>query len=80
MEAGLPNITGELDNSIGPSASAILLNGALYSKRSSGSSFQGGSQFNFHNLGIDASGADNIYGNSTTVTPLSQSTLMLIRY
>lgn len=31
-------------------------------------------------INFDASGSNTIYGNSTTVTPLSQSTLILMKY
>ena len=39
----------------------------------------GGTDFNGR-IHLDASKSSEVYGSSTTVTPLSQSTLMLIKY
>ena len=77
MEAGLPNITGKLNYAVG--VSTTPQSGALYSEGSSGSVFGPGS-YTFRKLGIDASFSSTIYGGSTTVTPLSESTLYILKY
>lgn len=58
-------------------------NGALYSIRTNGNSGIAGSAQNrgeYRQFGFGASRSNTIYGSSTTVTPLSQSTLYILKY
>ena len=75
----MPNITG----GAGP---IIVYNGGWYGgvlslidvmKNQQGPS---GNQQGGGNINFDASRSSAIYGNSNTVTPLSLSTLMLVKY
>ena len=56
-------------------AGAFNIVGAIRNQQGPSGSQQGGG-----NLRFDASSASAIYGSSSTVTPLSQSTLMLMKY
>ena len=75
--AGLPNITGTFATDFN------LINqysGAFF-KSSKTSSNQGGAGNRTCVVTeFDASRSSSIYGNSTTVTPTSQSTLLCIKY
>ena len=55
------------------------LSGAFYSDKTYSLSFQGATGES-GNLVFDASRSSSIYGSSTTVTPLSQSTLYVIKF
>jgi len=75
-QAGLPNIEGyyyESDSSVGGFASTTGVSGALYSKLMSNAvgkySSAGGESSRA--IGLDASLSNSIYGNSSTVQPLS---------
>lgn len=78
--AGLPNITGKILNIAGYSglqAHGLIIMVAdnfIHTIANAGTYFGG------VDLNIDASRNSAIYGASSTVTPLSQSTLMLIKY
>lgn len=81
MEAGLPNITG--------SSSPFDTSGFLYDSGDTIGAFYKGAQKSYitnvgphlaYNLGFDASLSSSIYGSSNTVTPLSESTLILMKY
>lgn len=77
MEAGLPNITGMFDGYGGP----YQLGAFNAVSRSDGSYRCHAGTFNWGlHVDFDASIASNTYGNSDTVTPLSQSTLYVIKY
>lgn len=54
-------------------------NGAFIVDGHNGVRVGGASSVDF-NVSFDASRSSSIYGNSNTVTPLSQSTLMLVKY
>ena len=78
--AGLPNITGRIENIAGYSGlqayGLIIMDASSFIQNI----VNGGTNFGGINLNIDASRNSAIYGASSTVTPLSQSTLMLIKY
>ena len=80
VEAGLPNITGKIENIAGYSGlrayGLIIMDANSFIQNI----VNGGTNFGGINLNIDASRNSAIYGASSTVTPLSQSTLMLIKY
>lgn len=65
VEAGLPNIEGATDISVGVSATS---GGALTTTASSGSTFASG-PYSFKNLEFDASNSNEVYGNADTVQP-----------
>lgn len=70
LEAGLPNITGEVTNYGNGTGSDISYSGAMYARANG--SLVGESEDTQGNsiiYGIDASKSNSIYGNSTTVQP-----------
>ena len=79
MEAGLPNITGKL--AVRPTSETPNPTGAFYingiseylGKYNGGTNYSNGVSFN-------ASRSSSIYGNSSTVTPLSMSCKFYISY
>ena len=78
IEAGLPNITGsarlykaEWYNADG----ALFMHGEINSGNTAAENRAARGT-----LKLDASHSSSIYGSSETVTPLSRSTLMLIKY
>ena len=83
MEAGLPNITGVfgLRTPLNTSDMTIRLSGAFsYTTEANGTAgAASGEDFNGR-IHLDASRSSKVYGSSTTVTPLSESTLLCIRY
>ena len=80
MEAGLPNITGHATVNM---CTTSTDSGALYKTTdSSGVSIKTptwGNSYHKPLIHIDASKC-SIYGNSNTVTPISLTTLLLIKY
>ncbi|HSQ98089.1 MAG TPA: hypothetical protein VLL98_05240 [Rickettsiales bacterium] len=68
IKAGLPNITGSIQN-IGV-ASPIVTGAVSYTNIGSSTSIAGTGHINA-NVSIDASKSSSIYGNSDTVTPLN---------
>ena len=80
LSAGLPNITGEIVNIAGYSGlqayGLIIMVACSFIQNI----VNGGANIGGINLNIDASRNSAVYGASSTVTPLSQSTLMLIKY
>lgn len=78
--AGLPNITGRIENIAGYSGlqayGLIIMDGSNFVQNISNA----GTYFGGVDLNINASRNSAVYGASSTVTPLSQSTLMLIKY
>lgn len=82
--AGLPNITGNIgrDSTISMYATSAT-NGAF--KVKDAGSYKGiNGSTNLSNFGVnasfDASRSNPIYGSSVTVTPLSKSTLYILKY
>ena len=79
VEAGLPNVTGEAGPIIiyngGWYVGALSLIGVIKNQQGTSGNQQGGGNINF-----DASRSSAIYGDSNTVTPLSLSTVMLMKY
>lgn len=71
---GLPNIIGMTGSTVENASST----GAFYSL-GRGSWLGGGSYGTIIN-GFDASRSNSIYGSSSTITPLSQSALILVKY
>lgn len=67
VEAGLPNITGEMNGLYGELSDEKAA-GALY-VRSGVAKWTGASWQAYGQLGLDASKSNSIYGNSTTVQP-----------
>lgn len=77
---GLPNIVGDHTKAVGDYLGA---SSGAFSYTPGGLGIMGASSsvVNFNgNLNFDASRSNSIYGNSNTVTPLSTSTLMLMKY
>ena len=77
IEAGLPNITGTLCNGKGE---ATICSGAF--TRTDGAPNASAAIVNYAGsiFTLDASRSSTVYGNSTTVTPLSESTLLCVKY
>ena len=78
MSAGLPNITGKTDK-IWKLDSGNVETGAIKTDATGKLKGAGGTN-NSYNLTFDASNSNTIYGNSLTVTPLSYTTVFLIKY
>ena len=86
--AGLPNITGEIsvpyddDTSLFGELAARTIKGALYIPSTGFRQGTSGSgSYNFGTgIAMSASLSNPVYGNSMTVTPVSQSTLYVIKY
>lgn len=88
MEESLPNILGGstgkvLTNSDGANG---CFSGNVFSKTLPGyysypnwAITENGGEW-YRDINFDASRSSSIYGNSNIVTPLSQSTLMLVKY
>lgn len=66
LSAGLPNITGVMNNNWTSSAS---YSGALYLAGTGSANRASTGSGNAYNMGIDASRSNSIYGNSNTVQP-----------
>lgn len=85
-QAGLPNITGNITstgNSVGNNGSNTsshsgALKGEDYNKHSAAGSSQ--SAYYMGKISFDASLANSIYGNSTTVQPNALTTRFIIKY
>ena len=85
VSAGLPNITGEhnISGSRGilassPDISGCFIHGSSLGKGSYG---KGGDSPAMNHIGFDASCSNSeIYGKSSTVTPKSLTTTLLIKY
>ena len=79
--AGLPNITGHFAN--GYRGVVNGLSGAFFVS-SGWTRFQDwgghGSVWNYDGAEIDASRVSSVYGKSSTVTPLSLSSILVIKY
>lgn len=72
IEAGLPNITGDVTNAnfvTGNSSTPPEVSGAFKVKSYELESISGSTKRYVFKLGFDASESDSIYGNSTTVQP-----------
>lgn len=70
IEAGLPNITGQVNNLLFDTRNLQGSNGAFYwSSLPSGSNGGGDYARPSGSIGFNASGSNSIYGNSTTVQP-----------
>lgn len=84
MTAGLPNITGDTGGvyNLGNYKDTYVTTGAITTEKlpKSNSGVYDGRQYYGNVLGIDASKSSDIYGNSTTVTPLSRACKFLIRW
>ena len=84
ISAGLPNITGEAKFAVNKySDTTYADNSAIYVTGGSYNMMVGGSGILHPNAALyfDASRSNNlIYGNSTTVTPLSLSAILIIKY
>ena len=85
MKTGLPNITGTIyysrDNKYKGTSTLIDRWTLKESATSEQPGVSGSRCAIFSGTGVfDASNVESTYGNSSTVTPLSQSTLFCIRY
>lgn len=92
VEAGLPNITGTAHALLGPNGriawdtedTSSGLTGPFYTSGKYGNYASGGTttggEEHPHNLNFDASRSNPIYGNSTTVTPLTYTVRAFICY
>ena len=74
VEPGLPNITGQFNNS--DVLSSPWANGAFYLEGSGQSKEGGGASGDRQYLAFDASRSNSIYGNSTTVQPPATKMLL----
>lgn len=79
--AGLPNITGQI-NKLPTPWSGLLYeqNGALKPVNIGDKAYNGNSNGSNFRLELDASGANEIFGNSTTVQPPSMALLPCIKF
>lgn len=79
--AGLPNITGQI-NKLPTPWSGLLYeqNGALKPVNVGDNAYSGHSNGSNFRLELDASGANEIFGNSTTVQPPSMALLPCIKF
>lgn len=79
--AGLPNITGQI-NKLPTPWNGLLYeqNGALKPVNVGDTAYSGHSNGSNFRLELDASGANEIYGNSTTVQPPSMALLPCIKF
>lgn len=92
VEAGLPNITGTAHALLGPNSRIAWdtedtsggLTGPFYASGKYGNYASGGTttggEEHPHKLNFDASRSNPIYGNSTTVTPLTYTVRAFICY
>ena len=85
MEAGLPNIKGSLsvNNGFGDCFNRFhLKTGCFYelSTFKSAAAVKSNVGITANNLGFDASRSSSIYGNHETVTPLSLSCKIVLKY
>ena len=87
-DAGLPNITGSLNNLIGgeasantnsSSSSAIYWGNASHSRRESIEATSS-NKYGRYDPAFDASKSNSIYGNSTTVQPNTISVYYYMKY
>ena len=78
MEAGLPNITGTVWRSRNNSYASI--GGAFYYEMVYDADGTGGSAPTPVMVHMDASRSNSIYGSSSTITPLSLSTKLILKY
>ena len=82
VDAGLPNVAGEFTVTGGKGFENMGVNGPFYTGsylRKSGYS-EASSKIDMYYKGMSLQLANAIYGNSTTVTPLSCSCLICIHY
>lgn len=84
MEAGLPNITGYFaprgDGNLG-SGGVLAASGAFFLAESDSVRTAGNTVVIApHGAYFDASRSSSVYGNSEVITPLSQSTLYILKY
>ena len=79
--AGLPNITGYFANGY---RGVFSIFGGAFSITSAWVKFKDwggeGSAWNYDGADFNASRASVVYGNSSTVTPLSLSSILVIKY
>ena len=80
IEVGLPNIVGNMDKGFDSIKSRTATLGAFQRTHVSHSYGGSGSGASGYYLGFNASLSNSTYGNSETVTPLSQSTLYILKY
>ncbi len=79
-DAGLPNITGTLNEVHGAGAGAPSGSGAFALSTTGVAQGSADAFGNYGNFSFDASGSSAIYGNSTTVQPKSLTLLPCIKY
>ena len=79
MEAGLPNITGNITYIRG-SIGQVETTGAFYILSNSTLSYGGSDQAGTVNIGFDASNSNAIYGNSNTVQSPALQLMPQIRF
>lgn len=77
LEAGLPNITGNVNGLKGVVGSS---SGALKATRTSAEGVYGSGGGGYYNTTIDASRSNSIYGSSDTVQPPALQTIICIKY
>lgn len=82
MEAGLPNITGDVSPVSGTYSQVTKgTNAFKATKPVSQNTYQGGSSpLPFNTITFNASDSNLIYGSSDTVTPLSLTTKLILKY
>lgn len=83
VEAGLPNIIGNWSNTDAKGVYGGTLQGAVQAGSEMGTYYSyanGGSKHKHYEFQLNAHSCSTIYGNSATVTPLSQKTNFMIKY
>ena len=78
INAGLPNITGHVDGYMNMKTTWSVNNAITIDNISTG--YGGNEDGYYHALYFDASKSNSIYGNSTTVQPLSLTAIYAIKY
>ena len=85
IDAGLPDITGTARDVTSSSTTSTIATGAFYPVQNSaggtGGTYNGtNSSTSYYRTGFAASRVNAIYGNSSTVTPLTLTAMYIIKY
>ena len=83
IKAGLPNITGRMNATCSGANGTLPTRAGCLNAAGTGVMLYGGGASAYVNnatISVNASQSSSLYSKSDTVTPLSQSTLMLMKY
>ena len=80
MEAGLPNITGTFGYGQIDGGAKFNASGAFTATKKDTNTGFGDGKFDCPQISFNASRSNSIYGNSSTVSPLSESVVFCISY